>query len=171
LDGACFLGDRLVGANLVGANLDGANLAGAHLDGARLLGARLVDANLADANLVRANLVGANLDGANLADANLADANLVGANLDGANLAGAYLAPDIKATAAPHRRATRADGWEFLLWHTDQGWRIDAGCRFFTPEEARVHWNATRPLNTPLGAETHDILTMFEAHMARQVPA
>lgn len=94
-------------------------------------------------------------------------AYLSGAYLSGAYLRGAYLNDAIKASGAPHRRATRADGYDFLLWHTDVGWRIVAGCRFFTPDEARAHWAKTRPTSTPLGAETDDILAFFEACMRR----
>ena len=83
--------------------------------------------------------------------------------LDGASLDGAR--PD-KATAAPLRRATRADGYEFLLWPTDAGWRVRAGCRFFTLPEARDHWTRTRA-GTPIGDETADILDMFERAVAR----
>jgi uncharacterized protein YjbI with pentapeptide repeats len=139
------------------ADLSGANLSRADLSGADLSGADLSRANLSRADLSRADLSGAYLSSAYLS----------GAYLSGANLSGANLMDGIKATSAPHRRATRADGYEFLLWHTDVGWRVRAGCRFFTMDEARAHWSATRPLDTPLGVETDDILTMFERHIAR----
>ena len=128
--------------------------------------------NLDGANLDGANLARANLDGANLARANLDGANLVGANLDGAYLVGARLVDarlryNCKATAAPARRAIRADGYEFVLWPTDKGWRIAAGCRFFSMDDAAKHWSETRPRGTPINDETHDILAMFAAHVAR----
>jgi len=135
---------NLVGARLVGASLDGARLDGANLDGARLVGARLVGASL-----VGANLVGANLDGVNLARA----------NLDGAKIKGATVKRLL-------RRATRSDGYEFFLWHCQEGFFIKAGCRFFTLEEGRKHWKATRA-GTPLGDETQDILAMFAKAIKR----
>jgi uncharacterized protein YjbI with pentapeptide repeats len=147
-------------ANLDGARLDGANLDGANLVGARLVGARLVGANLARANLAHARLVGANLDGANLAHANLAHARLVGANLDGAKI------NNDKTAIGILRRATRSDGWEFFLWHCQEGFFIKAGCRFFTLEEGRKHWKATRA-GTSLGDETQDILAMFAKAIKR----
>ena len=137
-----------------------ANLAGAYLAGANLAGAYLADANLA-----RANLAGANLADANLADANLAGANLARAYLADANLAGANLAGGLKVIALA-RRATRSDGYEFFLWRTDAGFRVKAGCRFFTMDEAWRHWEETRG-GSPLGDESHDILTMFELHIQR----
>jgi hypothetical protein len=143
-------------ANLAGAYLAGANLGGANLDGAYLDGA----------NLARANLARANLGGANLARANLDGANLAGAYLDGANLARAKIADGITVVAGPARRAIRADGYEFFLWLTDAGWRVRAGCRFFTLDEAWKHWERTRA-GTELGDESHDILTMFELHIQR----
>jgi len=32
------------------------------------------------------------------------------------------------------------DGWATTLWHTDQGYRIQAGCHTFTLDEARAHY-------------------------------
>lgn len=99
-----------------------------------------------------------------MSDANLRGAYLSGANLSDANLSGA------KLVGAPLRRALRADGYEFYLWPTANGWRVQAGCRFFTYEEAWAHWcgpNAER-LNTPLGDETQDILVMFSLALDRE---
>ena len=100
------------------------------------------------------------------ARADLSKAYLYGAYLSGANLYGAYLRDGIIATGAPARRATRADGYEFFLWPTSAGWRVSAGCRFFTMDEAWRHWEQTRG-GTPLGDESLDILTMFELHIQR----
>ena len=117
-------------------------------------------ANLDGARLDGANLDGANLVGANLARANLAHARLVGANLDGAKI------NNDKTAIGILRRATRSDGWEFFLWHCEDGFFIKAGCRFFTLEEGRKHWKATRA-GTPLGDETQDILAMFAKAITR----
>jgi uncharacterized protein YjbI with pentapeptide repeats len=107
----------------------------------------------------RANLRGANLRGAYLEGANLRGAYLEGANLRGAYLRGAKINND-KTAICILRRATRSDGYEFFLWHCEDGFYIKAGCRFFTLEEGRKHWEATRA-GTPLGDETQDILAMF----------
>ena len=147
----CVMAAVKAGANLQDAYLYGANLQGAYLYGAKLRYANLQGADLRDANLYSANLRYAKLQGANLQDA---------------YLQGAYLADGVKATAGPARRATRADGHEFFLWPTDAGWRVKAGCRFFTMDEAWRHWEAKRG-NTPLGDESLDILTMFELHIQR----
>jgi hypothetical protein len=114
----------------------------------------------------RADLSGAYLSGADLSGAYLSRADLSGADLSGADLSGAYLSGGCVATGAPARAACRRDGYDFHLWPTDKGWRIGAGCRWFTPDEAWRHWEATRA-GTPLGDETFDILTMFELHMER----
>ena len=150
LDGASLVGARLVGARLDGARLDGANLARANLDGAILARARLARANLARARLARASFARANLDGA---------------SLDGANLVGVRLAND-KTAIGILRRAMRSDGYEFFLWHCEDGFYIKAGCRFFTLEECRKHWKATRA-GTALGDETQDILAMFAKAIKR----
>jgi hypothetical protein len=117
-------------------------------------------ASLARASLVGASLVGASLDGANLVGASLDGANLVGANLVGAKI------NNDKTVIGVLRRATRSDGYEFFLWHCEDGFYIKAGCRFFTLEESRKHWKATRA-GTPLGDETQDILSMFAKAIKR----
>jgi len=132
-----------------------ANLEGANLEGANLRGANLYVANLSVANLRGANLEGANLD----------VANLEGANLEGANLRGAKI-NNGKTVICILRRATRLDGWDFFLWHCEDGFYIKAGCRFFTLEEGRKHWKTTRA-GTPLGDESLDILAMFAKAIKR----
>jgi hypothetical protein len=118
----------------------------------------------------RADLRGAYLRRAFLRGADLRGADLRGAFLQGAYLRGAYLRGakiiNDKTAIGILRRATRSDGWEFFLWHCEDGFYIKAGCRFFTLEEGRKHWNATRA-GTPLGDETQDILDMFEKAIKR----
>jgi hypothetical protein len=181
LSGANLFGANLSGVNLTGANLFGANLTDASLSGANLSGVNLTDAALPRANLTGANLTGANLYGANLSDAhlsganlsganlsgaNLSDASLFGANLSGANLSGAKV--NDKTAIDILRRATRSDGYEFFLWHCQEGLFVAAGCRWFTIEAARQHWTATRA-GTPLGDETMDILDFFDATIKRML--
>ena len=109
----------------------------------------------------------ASLDGANLVGASLVGARLDGANLIGASLIGAKINND-KTAVRILRRATRSDGYEFFLWHCQEGFFIKAGCRFFDMAQARQHWTATRAM-TPLGDETQDILDMFEKAIERQM--
>jgi hypothetical protein len=92
-------------------------------------------------------------------------ARLDGASLNGANLVGAKINND-KTAIGILRRAMRSDGWEFFLWHCEDGFYIEAGCRFFTLEEGRKHWRATRA-GTPLGDESLDILDFFDAAIKR----
>jgi hypothetical protein len=177
LAGANLAGAYLDSANLAGANLARAYLARANLAGAYLAGANLAGANLARANLAGANLAGANLAGAYLAGANLAGAYLAGANLDsanpdranlaGANLAGAIWRDGVKLNRAPVKECTRSDGYLFRLLDCACGWRVAAGCRFFTLEEAWRHWGHGERAGTDLGAESEDILVLFEHHIER----
>jgi hypothetical protein len=132
----------------------------ANLSRANLSGANLSRANLSGANLSRANLSGADLSGANLYSADLSGANLSRANLPGAKINNGKTAFGIL------RRATRSDGYEFFLWHCEDGFYIKAGCRFFTLKEGRKHWKDTRA-GTPLGDETQDILAMFAKAIKR----
>ena len=134
-------------------------LRGANLTGAVLRGAVLTDARLAGARLAGANLTGAVLRGADLTDARLAGAVLTDARLAGARLAGATVKRLL-------RRATRADGYEFFLWHCQEGYFIKAGCRFLDMEAARQHWTNTRQ-GTALGAESLDILDFFAAAITK----
>jgi hypothetical protein len=83
-------------------------------------------------------LIGANLGGADLRDAVLSGAVLSGANLRGADLSGADLsvATGIKCLGTDRRN------YRFVAVRHDDGWRIVAGCRWFTIEEAIAHWGA-----------------------------
>jgi hypothetical protein len=125
----------------------------------------LQGADLRSAALRGADLQGADLQGADLRSADLRGADLQGADLRGADLQRAKINND-KIAFGILRRATRSDGWEFFLWHCEDGFYIKAGCRFFTMEEGRKHWKATRA-GTPLGDETQDILAMFAKAIKR----
>jgi len=122
-------------ADLSGADLSLANLSWANLSRANLSLANLSWANLSRANLSRADLSLANLSWANLSRANLSGANLSGANLSGANLSGAVNAPQLLQLGP-------VDNWLITLINTPTGWRVVAGCRDFTVDEARAHWKA-----------------------------
>jgi hypothetical protein len=123
----------LSGANLSGADLSGANLSGADLRWAKLRGAKLRGADLRGADLRGADLSGADLCGADLRRADLRGANLSGADLRGAKLRqafGFYLLPVCDMRGYSFAHAT--------LFGTE--WRIRAGCRDFSIQEARKHW-------------------------------
>ena len=109
----------------------------ASLSGANLRGASLSGADLRGANLSGADLRGADLRGADLYNADLSGADLRGAGLSGADLYGAdlYNATGILTLPVAEPRAYR---WVAVA-HSD-GWRIAAGCRWFTVAEARAHW-------------------------------
>ena len=122
--------------------------------------ANLDRAYLAGADLAGANLARADLAGADLARANLTGASLVDARLDGAKING-------RTAISILRRATRSDGYEFFLWHCQEGYFIKAGCRFLDMEAARQHWTNTRQ-GTALVDESLDILDFFDAAIKRQ---
>jgi len=142
LSDANLIGADLIDANLRGANLSRADLIDANLSGADLSGANLIDAYLIGADLSRADLIDANLIGADLIDANLRGANLSGADLIDANLRGAYL------TGADLSRANLIDGgqdergYRFIGWKRGDDLMISAGCRNYSIESARFHWDA-----------------------------
>ena len=135
-----YLDDYSVGkiADLSDADLMGANLSDADLMGANLNGADLRDADLHGANLHGADLHGANLNGANLYDANLRGADLSDANLHGANLSDA----DLRGATGFHLLTVTDHGYLVLASRIGDEWKIGAGCRSFSIEEARKHWGA-----------------------------
>ena len=173
LSGALLNGANLRYANLSGVNLRYADLHGALLSGANLRYVNLHGANLSYANLNEADLTEANLCYANLhyADlryaylsyvdlryADLCEANLSGANLREANLSGA----DLSKAHGILRVGPSVDGYEFFsVVRDDQVW-IKAGCRWFTSDDARTHWNKTRG-GTSLGAERISFVNFIEA--------
>jgi uncharacterized protein YjbI with pentapeptide repeats len=131
----------------------------ANLRGACLSRANLRGADLSGANLSRANLRGADLSGANLSGANLSGANLRGADLSGANLRGA----DLSGAKGIIRAGPASDGYEFFGVQRDGDAWINAGCRWFTADDARKHWQQTRA-DTPLGRERLRFVDFIEAH-------
>ena len=150
---SCDAPDGLSRPTALGRAVVQALAAGISLTSANLASANLAWANLAWANLASANLAWANLASANLAWANLAWANLAGANLSQANFANAVLGDNRILDGG-----LRSDGWRFFLWwDASRGWRIRAGCRDFSIEEARSHWSIDRQRGT-LDAESMAII-------------
>ena len=103
------------------------------------------------------DLSGADFSGANLSEANLSEANLSGANLSGANLSGA----DLYGTKGILRLGPSLDGYEFFCVIRDGVPWVKAGCRWFTVEDGRKHWEETRG-GTVIGEERLMFLTLFE---------
>lgn len=112
---------------------DRANLNGVDLREADLSVANLSVANLSGADLSEADLSGANLNGADLSGADLSGADLSVANLNGVDLS------EAKGVILLPVQDYRGYSWPHAI-QTDGGWRIRAGCRFFSLEEARMHW-------------------------------
>ena len=88
-------------------------------------------ANLRGADLSGAILRGADLRGADLRGAILSEADLRGADLRGADLSGAR---DFICLGWDSR------GYHFRGVRWADGWRVNAGCRWFTVPEAVAHW-------------------------------
>lgn len=76
-----------------------------------------------------------------------------GANLSGANLRGAYLrdadlsGADLREVIGYLDLGYDNRGYHFRAVLHDDGWRINAGCRWFTVAEALSHWSAKRNLD------------------------
>jgi len=156
--GVSLYGANLRSANLRYANLRSANLGYANLGSADLGYADLRSADLGSADLRSANLRSADLGSANLRSANLRSADLGSANLGYADLRSADLGSADLRSAKVIIGASRSDGYQFLLTCLNgEGWRIKAGCRNFTIDEATAHW-AVAHHGTPLGQETQAIL-------------
>ena len=92
---------------------------------------RLIGADLHEADLGGAGLRGAYLRGADLIGADLGGADLHEADLRGANLTYAKGAKCL---------GTDSRGYRFVAIRRGDGWRILAGCRWFTVAEAVAHW-------------------------------
>ena len=110
-----------------------------------------------------------NLYGADLGGANLRRAHLRGADLGGANLRGAKIGEDVLAgLLARAWRLTKGDSYEFFAFTLQGGgYKILAGCRWFTPDEYAAHIAATYP-GTAKASETLAILDYFDMR-ARQM--
>lgn len=105
----------------------------------------LSGADLSGAYLSKADLGGADLSGADLSGTDLSGADLSRAYLSRANLRGAYLYGAIGIIDAGEDR----DGYRFVAVRQESGYRIAAGCHWFSPEEARAHWGAADYSRSP----------------------
>ena len=135
----------LQGANLRGAYLLNTDLRNANLQGANLQGADLLNANLQGANLQGANLQGADLQGAYLLNTDLRSAYLLNTDLRNADLQGAYLLNADLRGAIGLVYLTQTDaGYSVLAQQPEPEapWRIRAGCRDFSIDEAIAHWSS-----------------------------
>ena len=85
---------------------------------------------------------GAKLHAADLCGAGLHGANLRGADLSGANLRGAVLTNADLADAAgvAHPLINDPRGHRCIAIAHPDGWRVHAGRRWFTLDEAEAHW-------------------------------
>jgi len=138
----------------------------ADLSGAYLSGADLSGADLSDAVLSGADLSGADLRGADLRGAYLSGANLGGADLRGAYLSGTKEKPE-HVISAMRGRAYRSDGYEFLIFATETGDCVRAGCRTFTLAKFRAHVAKEYP-DTPKARETLRILDFLQAQLTAE---
>ena len=166
LQGANLRGVDLQGADLQGANLQRADLQRADLRGVDLQRADLQRADLRGVDLRGANLRGVDLQGADLQRVDLQRADLQGADLQrvdlrGANLRGANLQGEkIKRLLALTQRLY--DGCWFYAFELESGgYKISAGCRWFTDAEYRDHVMTDYP-HTTRAAETLAILDYFQ---------
>ena len=107
------------------------------------------------------------LRGADLSGADLSGAVLRGADLSGAYLSGTKEKPE-HVVSALKGRAYRSDGYEFLIFATETGECVRAGCRTFTLAEFRAHVADQYP-NTPKAEETLRILDFLEATLTQEV--
>ncbi|CAB4155564.1 COG1357 Pentapeptide repeats containing protein [uncultured Caudovirales phage] len=164
--GADMQGADMEGADMRYANMRYADMQGADMQRADMRYADMQRADMRGANMRYADMQGANMRYANMQGADMQGANMQGADMEGADMEGAKIDGD-KTAIGILRRATRSDGYEFFLWHCQEGFFIKAGCHFFTMTEARQHWTATRA-GTPLGDESLDILNFFDAAIKRQ---
>ena len=155
------------GADLRGANFYGANLRGANLYGADLRGANLRGADLRGANFYGANLRGANLYGADLGGADLRGANLYGADFYGANLGGKGKAVGSRPYFSIGPIGSRAD--TLVLWLTDKGQYVKAGCFFDTLEKFAEAVEKTY-CDSDHGKEYRMAILMMEEHAALWTP-
>ena len=138
-------------------NLANANLSGRDLSGADLSGADLTDADLTGADLRGAYLTDAYLRGAYLTDADLGGAYLRDADLTGANLRGD------KITRIFARVQRESGPYLFMSVELEAGgYKIAAGCRWFTDAEFRAHVASEYP-DTPKAEETLAILDFIAA--------
>src|SRR6185312_16062010 len=110
-------------------NLFREDLSGVDLHCSDLSFANLSQSDLSNTNLHHSDFYRADLSHADLSNSNVFGADFTGANLSHANLLGTSLI-DMR----------RIDGYRFIGWIKNGILQINAGCRNFSIERARIHW-------------------------------
>jgi hypothetical protein len=126
------------GLSLAHKVLSSLDLAGVSFDGISLKGADLTGCDLSRADLRHCDLSGANLEQASLNATDLGGARLFNAIMSEAdidNTLGLCLAAGVIDAGFDPR------GYRFIGINHDDGWRVKAGCRWFTMAEAERHWS------------------------------
>lgn len=123
------------------------------------------DVDLEGGSLEGADFSGANLQGADLARADLDRVNFRGAILVNAILTDAsILETDFTSCIGVVDAGIDPRDYRFIgVWHDVGGWRIKAGCRWFSLEAARDHWG-------PNGRDNDDALERVEKIAATPAP-
>jgi hypothetical protein len=108
---------------------------------------------------------GTDLSSADIQAADFRGANMVGCNLDGALIDRCVRFDDAQGIydAGEDSREYRFIG----VWHPDDeyepGWKIKAGCRWFTLSDARYHWG-------PEDQDNEEALELVERIASAEVP-
>jgi hypothetical protein len=129
-------GMDLSGGNFVGADLSGRQLHGGNFANSDFTNADLSEADLSGANFTGCKFVGAVMDGAQMSEAVFNDADMTGAFLRDAEVEGAVFTNCIGLFDA----GTDPRGYRFVGIKHAAGWRIKAGCRWFSEHHAIMHW-------------------------------
>lgn len=121
-------------------------------------------ATLEEAVHTYSNLRGANLGGANLMGADLRGADLRDANLTGAYLRGAYLTGALGIIDA----GQCSRGYQWIAVQNAEGYRIAAGCCWFTRGEALDHWSTDSYIGSGDLTEISNKLNYLHAEATRR---
>ena len=124
------------GESLSGISCTNEDLTGSMLMSLDMTGSDFEGCNFNNAEFRQCDLTGSELSNTDLEGAMLANCTLYNIMLDGAALA------DTKFFACPGFRDGGIDdrGYRFVAVKHDAGWMVQAGCRWFTAEQALEHW-------------------------------
>lgn len=145
LDGLNFMDQNLSDLDLSVGDFHncifiGCDLRKVNFDSANLSKTNLCDANLGGANLTCADLQYARCNDASFDRTDFTLANVFGAQFDHAYLFWAHLRNTHNlADLGADRR-----GYRFVGIKHENGWMVHAGCRWFTLEQATLHWTKKR---------------------------
>ncbi|MGL5735485.1 MAG: hypothetical protein ACRCYS_11515 [Beijerinckiaceae bacterium] len=132
----------------------GGTIEGGTIEGGTIWGGTIKGGTIKGGTIWGGTIEGGTIKGGTIEGGTIWGGTIKGGTIEGGTIKGGTI------TQQP-LSISRSDGFFFTLNMIDGQPMVGAGCRFFTFEQSRIHWQKTRG-GTPLGDETFVILEHLE---------